>query len=275
MKDIILCADDYGLNASVSQGIINLLAQKRLSAVSCLTTSPLWREQATWLKKHQGQIDLGLHFNLTEGRPLSVAYREYYGEQFSSLTRLIARAFFRKLEVAILEQECQAQLDRFVEVLGCLPDFIDGHQHVHQLPRVREAVLRVYRRSLSDKKVYLRSVSHMVRSLDWRSRVKQVVIYLCGAASFRSLLKKQAIPHNVAFAGIYAFPRAADYCLILPYFLKNIQYKGLIMCHPGLSPDAKPGDAIAASRFHEYRYLASEQFIADCQALGVRLTRGV
>lgn len=271
MKYIILCADDYGLNASVSQGIIELLQRKRLSAVSCLTTSTCWPEQANWLKPFQGQASLGLHFNLTEGRALSPAFIQRYGDSLFSLPSLIIQAFLRRLEVSVLEQECQAQLDQFVNAMGFLPDFIDGHQHIHQLPQVRVAVLRVYERSLRQKKAYLRSVSNVVTSPGWGSKIKQAIIYLCGSAGFRRLLKQHAIPHNAAFAGIYSFPQSAAYSQILPYFLKNIRDKGLIMCHPGLNQASGPQDAIATARFQEYSYLAGEQFTADCQSLGVQL----
>ncbi len=271
LKNIILCADDYGLNASVSQGIINLLQRKRLSAVSCLTTSSCWPEQAVWLTPFQGPVGLGLHFNLTEGKALSPAFIRKYGESLFPLSRLIIQAFLRQLDGAVLEQECQAQLDCFVAAAGFYPDFIDGHQHIQQLPQVRDALLRVYERSLRSKKAYLRSVSNAVSSPDFSSKIKQSIIYFCGSPGFQRLLKKHAIPHNAGFAGIYAFPQAAAYSRILPHFLKNIQDKGLIMCHPGLISTSDPQDLIAAARFQEYSYLASEQFTADCQSLGVRL----
>lgn len=273
MKHIILCADDYGLNASVSQGIIDLLRLKRLSAVSCLTTSPFWPEQASWLKPFHVQADLGLHFNLTEGKPLSSAYIQCYGEQFFPLPRLIIQAFLRKLDLSVLEQECQAQLDRFVADLGFLPDFIDGHQHIHQLPVIRDAVLRVYEKSLKGKNAYLRSVRNIVSSQGWGAKLKQMIIYLCGSYGFHRLLKKQAIPHNAAFAGIYPFPQASEYAQIFPHFLKNIKDLGLIMCHPGLSTDLDKTDAIANARFQEYTYLAGEQFEMDCQSLGAQVIK--
>ncbi len=38
-KNIILCADDYGISHSVDRAIIDLLDKNRLSAVSCMTSS--------------------------------------------------------------------------------------------------------------------------------------------------------------------------------------------------------------------------------------------
>jgi len=272
IKNVILCADDYGLNAAISQGIINLLQRQRLSAVSCLTTTASWQEHAAWLKPFQGQAAVGLHFNLTEGQALSPAFIERYGASFFQLPRLIIHAFLRRLEVAVLEQECQAQLDRFVADLGCWPDFIDGHQHIQQLPQVREAVLRVYERSLRNRKAYLRSVSKAVPSRGVGGKIKQAIIYCCGSLGFQRLLEKRTIPHNTAFAGIYSFKEVGAYPQMFPRFLKNIRNHGLIMCHPGLNPGEDCADTIARARFQEYCYLSSEQFITDCQAQGVHLT---
>ena len=103
--------------------------------------------------------------------------------------------------------------------------------------------------------------------------MKQMIIYFSGSTGFQQLLNKQAIPHNTDFAGVYTFSQAADYSRILIHFFKHIKDKGLIMCHPGLQQDLHPDDAIAIARFHEYTYLASEQFALDCQSYGVQLKK--
>lgn len=273
VKNIILCADDYGLNASISQGIIDLLQRQRLSAVSCLSSAPLWPQAAVLLKPFHDLVDLGLHFNLTEGKPVSDLYIQKYGENFFSLEQLILRAFLGRLDVTILEQECEAQLQRFVSELGFLPDFIDGHQHIQQLPLVRTALMRVYEKHLRGKNAYLRSVLNKPRALGLANKIKQFIIYLCGSPRFQHLLIQGEIPHNTSFAGIYSFSQAAQYAQILPYFLETAQDQGLIMCHPGLKNEAAQGDPIADARFFEYSYLSSQQFSADCEVRGIKLGR--
>ncbi|HSW71381.1 MAG TPA: ChbG/HpnK family deacetylase, partial [Gammaproteobacteria bacterium] len=240
-------------------------------SVSCLTTAPHWPTHSKWLKSFQTQVDLGLHFNLTEGKPISLAYRQRYGESFFPLSRLISQAFLRKLDEAVLQAECQAQLDCFISILGFLPDFIDGHQHIHQLPQVRKALLQVYERSLRDKKVYLRSVARMVKGRDFGTALKQKLIYCCGALGFQKLLKQEAIPHNTDFAGVYSFSEAVAYPRILQHFLENIKDKGLIMCHPALEQKRSSKDPIAFARVQEYNYLASEDFARACHTLGIQL----
>jgi predicted glycoside hydrolase/deacetylase ChbG (UPF0249 family) len=63
-KRIVLCADDYGQAPAISQGIIELLNQSRLSATSCMVNMPDWPVSAKELLPFINYVDLGLHFNL-------------------------------------------------------------------------------------------------------------------------------------------------------------------------------------------------------------------
>mgnify|MGYP000073246266 CR=1 FL=1 len=44
--------------------------------------------------------------------------------------------------LAALAREWDAQWARFCEALGRAPRFVDGHQHVHQFPVIRDALLQ-------------------------------------------------------------------------------------------------------------------------------------
>ncbi len=85
-------------------------------------------------------VERGLHFNLTEGRPLSRELLRVWG-RFPTLPKLIARAHLSALPRAALRAEFDAQFDAFVAATGAPPRFVDGHQHVHHLPVVRNVVL--------------------------------------------------------------------------------------------------------------------------------------
>src|SRR3989338_3630816 len=99
-KCIILCADDYGQNKPISQAIITLIEKKRLSATSCLTTFPHWLEFAKFLQPYIDSIDIGLHFNLTEGDPGRVM----------SLSQLLKKAYLRQLDKQRILAEFNRQL---------------------------------------------------------------------------------------------------------------------------------------------------------------------
>lgn len=273
-KRIVLCADDYGQAPTVSRGIITLIQNGRLSATSCMVNTNLWQEHAKWLLPYQGQIDVGLHINLTEGEPLSKQFLNKYGSRLFPLTTLMRRAFFRALDEKIIEAECEAQIHRFEQALGFLPRFIDGHHHVHHLPQVRSALLKVYEKHLRSQKTYVRLAQEKLNPTEFISDFKKVVIYASGTKALKALLVTHKIPHNQSFAGVYSFSKGPSYKEVFPLFLRKIDDGGLIMCHPGLScPESE--DSIAKIRYEEYRYFFSGQFLEDCIDHGVMIKRFV
>lgn len=261
MKQIILCADDYGQNTAISQAIIELLQEKHISATSCLVTSANWHAQAAWLSPFKNNVDIGLHFNLTEGAPLSKELSRFF-----SLKELLLKSHLKSLPKKAIAQEFRAQLDQFVSALGQLPHFIDGHQHIHQIPIIRDILLDLYEERLREDKPYVRcTFSNVQAMLNFRQPAwfKQLIIQLAGGMAFKKILEKRHIPHNSSFGGIYHFSDSYDYENLFPYFIKYIQNNGIIMCHPSLM--SSENDLIVTARHNEYLYLSSENLSQACQ----------
>lgn len=277
MKSIILCADDYGQNTAISQAIIELLKKKHLSATSCMTNSYYWDSQAKWLQPVKDEVDIGLHFNLTEGKPLSREGRSLtkgLGLDLMPISDLIVRAYLGRLKQADIETELYAQIERFIAYLGREPDFIDGHQHIQQLPIIRDAFLRVYEKRLKKTGCYIRSVYTPAAFMRFKDSgyIKMLIIQLCGARTFKKQLTQLGIPHNSSFSGFYDFSHAKKYSTLFPGFLECSKDNGIIMCHPGL-PASSEGDSNAEARYWEYQYLNSDQFSIDCEKYGVTIGR--
>lgn len=228
---------------------------------------PLWREAAADLIPFSTSIDVGMHFNLTEGAALSSAWQACYGQAFSSLGVMLGRSLVRQLDKQVVAAEFEAQLDAFEAAMGGVPRFIDGHQHVHQFAVIRDAVLSVYEKRLRDKGVYLRLALPSVSSV---KHAKRLVIVLSGAWAFKRRLEREGIPHNASFSGSYDFNDLGRYRAHFQAFLAEIGDGGLIMCHPALNA-ANSQDLIAKARFEEYLYFTSEQFLEDCVAKGVKI----
>lgn len=266
MKKIVVCADDYGLYPQIDQAILDLIALKRISATSCLMNFAGIQRAAKQLVPFFSQIDVGLHFNLTEGRPLSASpLLTADNGEFYCLAPLLGLSLTRKIDKQAVMAECHAQVDMFESVYHVLPDFIDGHQHVHHLPVIRDAVLAVYQQRLRQHKTYCRSVR-----TTWPLSVKMIVLQVTGAVIFDRLLKQHTIPHNRSFSGLYGFNPQTNYSQLWRGFFKQIQTKGLIMCHPGLLYSE---DCIGEVRLAEYTYLKSDVFTADCVAENIHMTR--
>jgi predicted glycoside hydrolase/deacetylase ChbG (UPF0249 family) len=142
---ITVCADDYAQNEAVSKGILQLLEKKKIHATSCLVTTQYWPEHAVWLKKNK-HAKVGLHLNLTEG------------EGFMGLNALLIKSHLRLLNKTKLKAQITAQLEAFAQHMGREPDYIDGHQHVHHLPQVRDALMDVYLARYPKRDVFMRTV---------------------------------------------------------------------------------------------------------------------
>ena len=261
-KKITLCADDFGYSPGVCEGLLKLAQMKRLSALSCMVIRPSFSSYAQELHHLSDQVEIGLHFNLTEGSFLSDSNKLCF-----SLSELLLKTHLRTLAQAFIEQEFMAQLKRFIELMGKWPDFIDGHQHVHQFPLIRTVVMKLYEQKLREHSVWVRSIYPLISlpAYDWKGRV----LAYTGGKALKEKLYKHKIPHNEYFAGVYDFSPLADYPALFKQWLKLTPTNTLIMCHPGEGIDTS--DAIAPARNKEMFYFLSDEFLEDCKAYNVKL----
>jgi chitin disaccharide deacetylase len=257
-KTIMLCADDYGLNSSVSQGIRELVALNRLSLVSCLVNFENLETEAKALLQIESPVSIGLHFNLTEGYALSHPQKKLYG-----LNELLVKSHLGLIRCADIEAELHTQLDAFLRAFGRLPDFLDGHQHVHQFPIINKAVLNVYKKRL--KGCFVRCTYPTIGLPKYR--FKALIMALSGGVMFNRRLKRADIPHNESFSGIYDFSNTVEYAHLFNSWLSLVKSNTLIMCHPGYGKIED--DAIAESRLRELAYFKSDVFVTDCETMSV------
>lgn len=284
-KRIVLCADDYGQNSAISAGILTLAKTGRLSASSCMSAAKDWPEAARELRETDPDIDIGLHFTLVDEAFLDSQALGAYGytdsgdadygnahncKSFTSLGALIRAAYLRQLDKAAVIRALDSQITLFQEHLGRLPDFIDGHQHIHQLPVIRDALLEICSTRMSDHPFYIRSLAHI--SARPPAVFKSLIIQMLGAKQLERGLRHQRIPHNPDFSGIHDFIQD-DYQAHMQDWLGKVDNGALIMCHPA-HPGQDPGDPIRHSREIEYEYLNSDAFSEDCRNFNIKLVRG-
>jgi len=259
-RRLTICADDFGLAPAVDRGILALAEQGRIQATSCLVTPPRWAAAGAALR--DGGVRTGLHFNLTEGEPLSPLLRRHW-PRLPGLGTLMASAFLGLLPKEALAEELQAQLQRFVAVTGRAPDFIDGHQHVHALPGVRPLMLA----AAQGLALPLRNTG---RVMGPGFGLKRRIIEACGGRALLAQMQARRIAHAPALVGVYGFDPRSDYRALMRGWLAAAPDGALLFCHPALGgPD--PGDAIAAARANEMAYLAGAAFTVDLAESGVSL----
>ncbi|PWW45869.1 ChbG/HpnK family deacetylase [Melaminivora alkalimesophila] len=264
VRSIVLCADDYALHPAVDEAVCRLAAQGRLSATSCMATSPRWREAAAALQGLRPGLAAGLHLNLTEAHGGAVEAR--------TLGQVLRQAYLRGLPRAQLQAALRAQLDAFEQALGTPPDFLDGHQHVHQLPGVRELVeAELQRRYALHERPWLRST--VPAGGLWRTP-KAAALALLGGWSATRRWRAAGLQANRGFAGVYGFdaPDVAAYRAHMRRWLAHLAPGGVLMCHPAVALLSQ--DAIGHQRPVEFAYLASEAFAQDLEEAGRAIHRG-
>ena len=275
-RRIVLCADDYGLAPGIGRAIRALVEAGRLGAVSCMAASPDWPDEAALLRPLDGRADIGLHFSLTGLPPLTAMPHVRPGAAPPALAAIVGRALLGGLDEEAVAHEFAAQLDAFEAHFGRPPDFVDGHQHVHQLPVVRNAVVGVLgRRNIADR-VYVRNCSDsLVAILGHGSAAFRPLVIAALGIGFRSLLARAGIATNPAFRGVRAFSPSENYPALFRFWLADAPDGTLVMCHPGLADAALAArDPVVDLREGEFAFLSGPSAEAALVATGSRIARG-
>ena len=263
---VIFCADDFGMNKAVSQGIAELAQRGRLNATSVMSLAPGWAADAALLQPLKNRIDVGLHLDWTS--PFAIAAGHGH-----ALPGLMLRALCRQLNPASVRACIEHQLDLFEAHWHAAPDHVDGHQHVQQFPVIREALVEVLaRRYPAGQRPWLR----ISRPLASAGDLKAWVIGAMGARALQKLAQQAGIPCSQWLTGIYGFDGdAAQFAQRLDTWLQEAKgHAGVVlMCHPGL-PIPHPDDSIAAARAQEFQVLQSDLLPQLLQKQGVSCGRG-
>jgi predicted glycoside hydrolase/deacetylase ChbG (UPF0249 family) len=203
---LVVNADDFGVTAGVSRGI---LESHRRGIVSSTTAMVNLAPQSDLEAEALGLpgLGVGLHFNLTWGGPVSPR------DLVPSLVDGEGR--FRRDPVAVarraapdeVRREAEAQIEAFARRFGRSPTHLDSHHHVHRRPGVLDAVADV-----------AASAGLALRSPD---------------AGFRDGLRRRGLRTADHFVGgddpapYWTLPRLLDTLAGLPTGVTEL------MCHPG------------------------------------------
>jgi chitin disaccharide deacetylase len=266
---IILCADDYGISPAVSGAICDLIAKKRINATSVMVTAATFSHaEAAALREAAGNhAAIGLHLTLTAPfRPNAHGFAPLRNGAFPPLASMARRGLSRSLTPALLDIEIAGQFAAFRNAFGRVPDYIDGHQHIHVFPQISEALLRVTKHAAPH--AWLRQCGRAVRkNLEPKGLVLDAL-----SRRFRRLAAEHGLRTNPAFAGTYAFRARSEYAKLFPDFLDGMPDGGVIMCHPGIvDAELTRLDPLTDLREREYAYFLGEAFAQLLQRRGYAL----
>jgi hypothetical protein len=274
-RGFVLCADDYALTEGISRGIVELLALGRLSATSVMTNRPGWPTAWQALQPFEARADLGLHITLTLGAPLGPLPLLAPDGRLPSHTLLVARAVAGKLDRAEVQAEIGRQLDRFRAIAERWPDHVDGHQHVHTLPIVRDALLAALLERELQGKLYLRDPNERMIAIGQRRvQAAKAMAIAALAKGFAQRCNDLGFAVNHGFSGVSAFDPAAAFSDDMQAALTALGPRPLVMCHPGhVDAELADLDPAVGSRANELAYLKSQEFTDLLDRRGLRIAR--
>lgn len=267
---VVLCADDYGLSPGVSRGILDLARKGRISATGSMTNLPAFSDAAPALCELHGTVGLGLHLTLTTGAPLGPLPRLAPDGRLPSLGRLMRHALSGGLAPEDVRPEIERQLDAFAGAMGRLPDFVDGHQHVHVLPGVRGALLAAL--SARGWRGWLRDPGDRLGAIRARPQAGKALVVAGLGLGFGSAARRAGFATNRGFSGFSDFAEGEGFADAFERSFRALGPAPVVMCHPGEIDDGlRALDPVVASRPLELAYLGSDRFAEFLERERVRL----
>src|SRR5262252_1843559 len=202
-------------------------------------------------------------------QPMSRNFQPVRDGIFLSNRETARHSFLHLLRRETLESEISSQLQEFITAFGRLPDFIDGHQHVHLFPQVREALLSVVKDVAPN--VWVRQCGR-IGPLHKRLGDPKAIALDVLSSGFRRLAHRHGVRMNPAFAGTYGFTKDAEYAQIFPRFVRELPDGRVVMCHPGfVDAELQRLDPLTTLREREYLFLIDNSFPGLLDAHGLTL----
>lgn len=226
---IILNADDFGKNERVNKAIIKCFSEGFLTSASILMNGSNYFEAIEFMKTHR-YFSIGIHLNLTEGKPVT-SDRNRIPCLINKHGSFLDYWKFRKkcmkftIPYSQIYTELENQILKFLDY-GMKPTHIDSHYHTHTIPLVAIVITKLAREY---------GIPKIRLSLDYPQRLR---INHQNYSPFRAKLAYKKII-NSYFKRHFITP---DYFLgsflnqiNSPKFLKALPAKAYeFSCHPNL-----------------------------------------
>jgi len=137
MKQLIVNADDFGFSPEINQGIVEAFLKGIVTSTTLVANGKAFHDACQLAVQYA--LPTGIHFNLTDGKPLLPPDRipslvndkgEFLGKKL-----FLRRSMAGKISKYQIEDELFTQIERMA-LHGIMPDHFDSHHHIHTWPFV-------------------------------------------------------------------------------------------------------------------------------------------
>ena len=216
----MIIADDFGLDKDTTKAQLILAKKNKIDGVSVLVYSVADSDIVDLINTG---TQIGLHLDLIE----TGSY------PWSSVEKLLLS------DSNLIEKEILFQMNLFHLKFGRMPAFIDGHLHLHMMPRILSIFVKSFTQYYNDVKnpPWVRSLRVPWRfifkliQLDLSSALKNLVLKTIYSLS---VLSVRLGPIKLKGAvGIYSFKNPSTFCEIFTSFRRDDDI--VFIVHPSIS----------------------------------------
>ncbi len=141
---IIINADDFGLNSSCTRAICDAFEKRLITDTTIVANGTAWEEALLNIREYHLEHSVGIHFNLTDGVPLTDPIRNcamftddgYFTGRINRLQPLT------NAEKKAVYDELTAQIEK-IRHAGIELTHADSHHHIHTAPFIAPIFARV------------------------------------------------------------------------------------------------------------------------------------
>jgi predicted glycoside hydrolase/deacetylase ChbG (UPF0249 family) len=265
---LIVNADDFNTDPERNRGILDARVNGIVTSVTVLANLRLETQSLSALREALGG-SIGVHLNLTRGRPLTNGGKTLTNEQgvFFSKQHAWTRALLRKYDMMEVETEFSAQIER-IKGAGVTPDHIDGNNHIHVFPGLAQAAAKVAHRFNIGKIRLPREPFDGFRHCMMKGGPKKALISALSNSASR-IFESFGLKFPDRFAGMQ-HPRVSDEEALCSFVRELPEGTTELMCHPGY---ASGGDNPFSNedRSQETAVLTSPTVVETVRQSGVEL----
>lgn len=258
-RRIVINADDFGLSRGINAGILAAMERGLVGSASVMVNVPDSAEALRLARERH--LDIGWHVNLTLGEPVcdpaTIPSLVRADGTFHSVKSLLLRCLLRRVRAGEVTRELEAQWN-VLEDAGLRPGHLDGHQHCHVFPVIRDAVRRLVR---ARRVPLVRLPREPSGPCAPRALTRRILGAMKGS---RPNFWTEAGCLTLPCYGISLVGRAGDRRAWRKLLTRIADPLAMVMVHPGLAHpgDTLHGDDFPGNRQEEFNLLCSTEWTA-------------
>ena len=141
---VVVNADDFGESTSVNQAILKCFNKDLISSATLICNMPGFEEACEIIKSEKLDEKIGIHFNLSEGNPLTEKIKKQ--KKFINEDGCMYKSFkgftLNGEEKIAVYGELIAQLEKCIQQ-GINPTHIDSHHHMHHFWGIGRVIVTI------------------------------------------------------------------------------------------------------------------------------------